>query len=510
MLSLSLYGQEMSRLNHTGDWEDGRSWVDGTAPSIDNLHSDIVISSGTITTAGSVSFSSYSDLTINGTLVINGNLYFENINNLYISDGGVLIIRGDLIVGNHTDIDVNGYLIVTEDIHKPGTENHGYARSNDNPAHVFVIDDVSARLDDHLFYIIFYKNPPSPVNKYAHSGNAYGDATDLANDPVYQLFISFCRPQTASYSGPICKGGTFTLNASGGHSYTWEGPANFSSNSANPSVSNVNQAMSGVYTVTIRPGDGCPVSAKTVDVVIKSPPEAALTVSENTICADETVVLEGLPAGGDYNILSGHGIITDNRLEGTAPGMLSVRYTTPGECPSSDVKTVTVLDKPVAVPGDDQYLKGVFETKMSAEIVNNAEGKWTIVSGTARIEDVTSPVTNVRSLGIGEIDLLWTVSNGSCEVAAGVKIFVEDIEIPSVITPNNDGRNDFFVVGSGAGHVRLMIINRLGSAEYRNDDYRNEWDGTNSRGEKLPDDTYFYILDFGENIVRKGAVMIKR
>lgn len=510
MFSLSMYGQEVSKPGHTGDWDDSRSWIDWGSPSRYYLNHDIIISEGTITTTGSVSFSSFSDITINGTLVINGDLYFENINNLRISDAGVLIVRGDLIVGNHTDIDVNGYLIVTEDIHKPGIENHGYARSNDNPAHVFVIDDVSSRIDDHLSYMIFHINPPAPVVKYAHSGSAFGDATDLANDPVYSFFVSFCRQQAASYSGPVCKGGAFTLTASGGDSYSWEGPVAFSSTSASPSRNNVNPEMTGIYKVTIRPDDGCPVSVKTVDVVVNSPPDVALTVSDNTICIDESVVLEGLPAGGDYNILSGHGMLAYNKLKGTAAGVLSVQYTTPGECPSSEVKTITVIDKPVALPGDDQHLKGVFKTKMSAEIVDNAEGKWTLVSGTARIEDVTSPVTNVSNLGVGEIELMWTVSNGSCEAADGVKIFVSDIDIPSVITPNNDGRNDYFVIGSEVQHVRLMIINRLGSLEYGSDDYENDWDGINNRGEKLPDDTYFYILNFGDNIIRKGAVMIKR
>lgn len=63
-------------------------------------------------------------------------------------------------------------------------------------------------------------------------------------------------------------------------------------------------------------------------------------------------------------------------------------------------------------------------------------------------------------------------------------------EVPNVFTPNNDGRNDRFVIP----HVelspwRLAVFNRWGSRVYEAPVYRNEWDGGG-----LPAGVYYYEL----------------
>jgi gliding motility-associated-like protein len=58
--------------------------------------------------------------------------------------------------------------------------------------------------------------------------------------------------------------------------------------------------------------------------------------------------------------------------------------------------------------------------------------------------------------------------------------------------------------------VDLVIFNRWGLEEYRNTNYRNNWDGRNKNGFMLPNDTYFYILRFNNGLARKGTVLIKR
>jgi gliding motility-associated-like protein len=79
-----------------------------------------------------------------------------------------------------------------------------------------------------------------------------------------------------------------------------------------------------------------------------------------------------------------------------------------------------------------------------------------------------------------------------------------------VITPDGDGKNDYFKVSEYDGKVGLIIINQWGIEEYTNENYSNDWDGRNNKGRELPADTYFYILKFENSTVRKGSVLIKR
>jgi gliding motility-associated-like protein len=84
------------------------------------------------------------------------------------------------------------------------------------------------------------------------------------------------------------------------------------------------------------------------------------------------------------------------------------------------------------------------------------------------------------------------------------------VKIPNVITPNNDGINDVFTIEGFEGNVRLIIFNRWGGLEADFRKYSNDWDGRNQRGQELPEDTYYFILNNGNGLVRKGSVLIIR
>jgi gliding motility-associated-like protein len=63
--------------------------------------------------------------------------------------------------------------------------------------------------------------------------------------------------------------------------------------------------------------------------------------------------------------------------------------------------------------------------------------------------------------------------------------------VPNVITPNNDGRNDRFVVPNLELYQQpaLQVFNRYGQLIYDTQAYRNDWDGGS-----YPSGTYFYVL----------------
>ena len=66
------------------------------------------------------------------------------------------------------------------------------------------------------------------------------------------------------------------------------------------------------------------------------------------------------------------------------------------------------------------------------------------------------------------------------------------------MSPNGDGINDRFVIGSlGNNRAAIWVFNKQGILVYRNQQYKNDWDGTNNQGgptsnQRVEDGTYFY------------------
>lgn len=70
------------------------------------------------------------------------------------------------------------------------------------------------------------------------------------------------------------------------------------------------------------------------------------------------------------------------------------------------------------------------------------------------------------------------------------------VEAPNVMTVNGDGINDFFLVTNLGDYdaVQLRVLNRWGILVYENDDYQNDWGGSDQNGNDLTDGVYFYTV----------------
>jgi gliding motility-associated-like protein len=274
--------------------------------------------------------------------------------------------------------------------------------------------------------------------------------------------------------------------------------------------SGITVTESGIFTVIVADPNGCQsASSAPVQVVVNSIPAVSITSSSEPMCSNETRTLTGSPAGGTFIITDGPGVISGNVLSAIGAGIIDIIYNYSNLCSYTDLQNIIVNDTPVANAGPDQELTFVYEAQMNAELSLSETGEWSVVSGSGSITDTHSPTTKVKQLQLGENLFLWKVSNGYCEASAETRITVNDLFVPSVITPNGDGLNDYFKIAENIGNVELIIINRWGNEEYRNRNYLNDWEGLNNRGEKLPNDTYFYILIFENGAVKKGSVLIK-
>jgi gliding motility-associated-like protein len=127
--------------------------------------------------------------------------------------------------------------------------------------------------------------------------------------------------------------------------------------------------------------------------------------------------------------------------------------------------------------------------------------------------DLVDPGSMVYELGTGENIFSWHVSNGVCpESADQVSITVLQMIVPTVITPNGDGLNDFFIINGieQFEESELIVSNRWGEVVYEEKPYTNSWNGLDRNGRELPEETYYIVLKISDNDIRKGYVVILR
>jgi gliding motility-associated-like protein len=316
---------------------------------------------------------------------------------------------------------------------------------------------------------------------------------------------------TITADGPttFCIGESVILTSSEGTSYLW---------SSGATLPGIIVSTAGIYTVKVTNASGCLSAASgSVSIAVNTLP-VVTTGYNGPVCAGSALSLSGGPAGmrvyywsgpGEFSSLLQNPSVSDSATLDMA-GIYTLIVANNNGCSDTSSTTIIVSESPIAVAGPEQELKFTFETQMNSELSASETGEWSIISGSGHISDIHSPTARVTELSIGENKFLWKVMNGICEDTATVKITVHDLFVPSVITPNGDGKNDYFKISEFTGNLELIIFNRWGNEEYTNANYLNDWDGRNKKGSELPEDTYFYILKFENGTIKKGSVLIKR
>ncbi|MGB5420260.1 gliding motility-associated C-terminal domain-containing protein, partial [Algibacter sp.] len=138
-------------------------------------------------------------------------------------------------------------------------------------------------------------------------------------------------------------------------------------------------------------------------------------------------------------------------------------------------------------------------------------GNWVIVEGTAILDE---SIFDPEIVALGTYKFSYTIAENGCLSTTNVTLEIhddcivlpcgrEDVIISKVITPNGDMYNEFFTITGveTCGFViELQIFNRWGAKIYDNFNYQNNWNGFTSNGsvgkaEKVPNGTYFYIIN---------------
>ena len=184
--------------------------------------------------------------------------------------------------------------------------------------------------------------------------------------------------------------------------------------------------------------------------------------------------------------------------------------------------TTLILNQPlpieIGIIAENQDLvtgqTGTFTLTSSIPSTDLAEIIWSPsdLINCSNCEEINTAFANNTTLTVQVIDI-----NG-CEGMATLAVEVELATVPNGITPNGDGKNDFFIIPiieqqpAAFPNSELTIFNRWGDIIYEVTPYNNDWNGNNNTGSPIPEGTYYYVLrlDTREGEIIKGDVTILR
>lgn len=256
----------------------------------------------------------------------------------------------------------------------------------------------------------------------------------------------YCLPQTNSTMNGSALSGEMT-----GEWNAISGTGIFANlNSPNSAVSGLSQGIN-VFTWTVYNGP-CGTSIDTTQILLFSnDAPVAFAGDDVSFCSDlSTYVLQATvpetPGTGNWEIIDGSGSLNsftnpNAQISGLVVGETILTWTVyDGPCEPSTVDTISIFiyDEfaPDAAAGPDveMCLPENSYSMLANSPIYPAFGAWTIIQGSATIDDVNSSSSEITNIAQGENIFLWTIDNGVCpygitQDTMSIFVFTVDAEI---------------------------------------------------------------------------------
>lgn len=279
-------------------------------------------------------------------------------------------------------------------------------------------------------------------------------------------------PTLSLAAGPICDGGSFTIDIvspDGSATYTWSGPSGYSNTGTSITLSSITSSESGNYTAYATIGGCVGSSATPVSVTVNSLPIVDILPPAVSTCANPIITLDGsnseqgsdtyLWTASNGGVLIGSGTNDTDSTSTAGDYDLTVTNTTTG-CTNSTSVTVT-SNGAVPTASASPSNSGVIDCAVSSITLdgststNNAGGStgitysWATSSGGSSFD--TNPTTVVTSAGTYYLQVTETSSGCTDEVS----VVVTDNTTTPVASISGSGTLDcnntsFTLDGSGS------------------------------------------------------------
>jgi gliding motility-associated-like protein len=262
---------------------------------------------------------------------------------------------------------------------------------------------------------------------------------------------------------------------------------------------------------------GCAPSSDTLTILVGNTPTIANVGLNNLVGCQDTFDLSGnFPVSGEglWEHIGGTATIEDvtlfNSLAYDMPdGANKFLWTisSPG-CPSSsDTMYVTRHAQPTIaniLTADTTICDSVDFITALAEAPDEGTGVWAVIEGVGSISDKDSTETTISLFAGGVNKYIWIVRNESCiaisdTLTINLEICGEFVDVPNLLTPNGDGKNDIWVIPylkDFYEDCNVRVYNKWGGKVFESDGYTKAWD-CKYKDEVLPAGAYFYTIDLG-------------
>jgi gliding motility-associated-like protein len=323
----------------------------------------------------------------------------------------------------------------------------------------------------------------SPGATYQWSTGAQTATIAVTQPGTYSLTASYgsgCRLTTSirvrlaalqiSGSAQLCpdQGSTAQLLAvaAGATAYRW----NTGATTAQLTVS-----QAGTYTVTASFANGCTLTATQVVNI----PQARIQ-GDSLLCPGRTTQLSAATsAATSYRWSTG---ATTAAIAISQPGTYSVSVSFgPGCSAMARYHVRAEVANPAFTLGADTTVCEGEHLVLSARVAtasNEVQYQWS--------DGSTGPTLVVQQPGVYR---LQRITRCETQTATRQITFQSCLFIPNIITPNNDGLNDLFVVkGLPPGAWSLEVFNRWGRQVYQTAAYQADW------GSQAAPGPYYYLL----------------
>lgn len=325
----------------------------------------------------------------------------------------------------------------------------------------------------------------------------------------------------------VCLNDMVVLEATGGKTYEWKGPYNFSALGQTVGFVATNPGYAGNFTVIATDAIGCKGYATGL-LALDPLPQGALSDNIGShcvpFCADISFALKTSSPLTNLSWKIGTSTFSTNTFNYcfTLPGSypVTITMTDSNGCDNSINYAIDAFAQPVA--NFEYYPENPIEGVDRVEFVNLSEGpgikdwSWSFINNHGYKVQTQNASYIFDQPGLYPVALVVR-NEGACADTIIKTIRVDSdfaLYVPNAFTPNTDDNNELFQAkGFGIAKFSMSIYTRWGQKVFESTDINKGWDGT-FKGESCKDDVYVWRVyatnEKGKEFNQSGFVTLYR